>query len=73
VIRKIAPMVKDIHHLHIHRYGNHVELTLHIRLPSEMKLKDVHKIADGIESALREKMGLEATIHVDPAGEDRRK
>jgi len=69
IIVSIAPMVRDIHHFHIHRYGGHVEITFHIRLPPEMKLREVHDIVDEIERTLRKEMGMEATVHVDPAGE----
>ena len=66
IVEKVAPLATDVHHLHIHRYGDHVELTLHIYLPSEMALKDVHDIALAIEDAIRKEMNMEATVHVDP-------
>ena len=67
MVISIAPMAKDIHHFHIHRYGEHVELTFHICLPKEMTLGEVHEIVDRIERKIREEMGMEATIHVDPS------
>jgi len=66
IVEKVAPLATDVHHLHIHRYGDHVELTLHIYLPSEMALKDVHDRALAIEDAIRKEMNMEATVHVDP-------
>ncbi|MGB5989244.1 MAG: cation diffusion facilitator family transporter [Marinifilaceae bacterium] len=55
-----------IHHVHIHSYGDHIELTFHIRLPSEWNLVDAHSISDKLEKSLIEKYGYDPTIHVDP-------
>lgn len=59
---------EDIHHIHMHKYGDHIELTFHLFLPPQMNLRDAHSIADRIEEAVREKMKAEATIHIEPAG-----
>lgn len=61
-------LARDIylHHLHLHEYGMHKELTFHIRLPSEMQLQEAHRIADQIEDVIRDKMQIETTIHVEP-------
>lgn len=54
------------HHFHIHNYGTHSELTFHIKLPPQMSILEGHDIADKIENNLREKMGVETTIHIEP-------
>ena len=56
-----------LHHLHCHKYGDNTELTFHIRLPAEMKLNEAHRITDKLENKIREKMNIEATIHIEPA------
>ena len=56
----------SFHHFHLHNYGSHKEITFHIKLDPEMKLKDAHKIADCIENQIRDKFKIEATIHVEP-------
>ena len=56
----------NAHHFHIHNYGTHSELTFHIKLPPEMTILEGHKIADKIENKLREKLGVESTIHIEP-------
>ncbi len=56
----------QLHHLHFHEYGNHKELTFHIRLPNTMQLQKAHHIADTLERLIRQKMDIEATIHVEP-------
>lgn len=69
IVNRVAPQTDHVHHLHLHRYGDHVELTLHLRLPPRMRLQEVHAIAHRVETALREEMGVEATVHVDPREE----
>lgn len=54
------------HHFHIHNYGSHSELTFHINLPPDMTISEGHSIADRIEKQVREKMGVESTIHIEP-------
>jgi len=56
----------DIHHIHLHSYGNHQELTFHIRLPSRMDVETSHSITKTIEKVIKEKLGMVATIHVEP-------
>ena len=55
-----------LHHVHVHRYGDHVELTMHIRLPKEKTLQEAHAIADKIEADILSKLHIEATIHMEP-------
>jgi len=59
--------LNSVHHLHLHEYGEHREITVHVRLPAEMKLDEAHEIATRIEKVLREKLKLEATIHLEPS------
>jgi cation diffusion facilitator family transporter len=54
------------HHIHIHNYINHKELTLHIYLPDNMSISDSHKVTNAIEKALLDNMEIVATIHVEP-------
>lgn len=67
IIKENFKCVSDVHHFHIHRYGEHVELTFHVMLPSDMKLKEVHNVVADIEDRLRKEMNIESTIHVDPS------
>ncbi|MDI6851317.1 MAG: cation diffusion facilitator family transporter [bacterium] len=73
-VSKVDSRITGIHHFHMHRYGNHIELTFHIRLPRGLSLEEAHEITKKIENALfKEK--IEATIHVEPysEGEDLQK
>ena len=56
------------HHFHIHRYGDHVEMTMHIRLPDNMTVFDAHEIATRIETRLLEENNIAITIHIEPEG-----
>jgi cation diffusion facilitator family transporter len=71
--RKLRKMVDGmypngihLHHVHMHIYGDHKELTFHIKLPPEMSLKEAHDIANSIEDKVRKDMKIEATIHMEP-------
>jgi len=55
-----------IHHFHQHRYGDHNELSCHIKLPAEMPLEEVHSICTRIEKMILAKFNMVATIHPEP-------
>ncbi len=54
------------HHIHVHHYGSHTELTMHIKLDKKLTLETAHNIASMIEDRIRSKLGIEATIHTEP-------
>jgi cation diffusion facilitator family transporter len=54
------------HHIHMHDYGMHKEITLHIILPAEFSLEAAHTITQKIEEELENKLNLIATIHAEP-------
>lgn len=54
------------HHFHLHYYGNHKELTFHIKLDENMNINKGHQIATEIENEIREKLNIESTIHIEP-------
>ncbi len=66
IAKEASGIETHIHHIHLHRYGQHVELTMHIRLPKNTTLENAHKIADNIEMEIANKLNLEATIHMEP-------
>lgn len=61
-----SPKLDNVHHLHIHRYGDHTELTCHVHIDGNMSVADAHELVEDFEQALRERMGVEPTVHVDP-------
>ncbi|MDG5799622.1 cation diffusion facilitator family transporter [Marinilabiliaceae bacterium ANBcel2] len=56
------------HHFHIHNYGTHRELTFHIKFESEVSIGYGHEIATEIETRIFERLGVIATIHIEPHG-----
>ncbi|MFC2115640.1 cation diffusion facilitator family transporter [Bacteroidota bacterium] len=54
------------HHIHVHNYGNHTEMTLHIKLKKELPLGEAHNVASEVEDAIRNELNIEATIHMEP-------
>ena len=65
-IRREYPAVEDVHHLHVHRYGKNVELTVHVRLPARMTVEEAHGISQRMERRLADELGIAATVHVEP-------
>jgi len=66
IAKEVSDIDTHLHHVHLHRYGSHVELTMHIRLPKNTTLENAHHIADDIESQIAKKLNIEATIHMEP-------
>ena len=66
IAKEASGIETHLHHIHLHRYGQHVELTMHIRLPNNTTLENAHKIADDIELEIANKLSIEATIHMEP-------
>ena len=67
IIHALNPDVTP-HHFHLHRYGNHAELTIHLTMAPDLTLKQAHDQAHNIERELREQLDIEATIHMEPQG-----
>jgi cation diffusion facilitator family transporter len=66
ISERVAGVNTNIHHIHIHKYGNHTEITFHIKLPKEYVFEKVHNIATEIELNIKEELNIEATIHMEP-------
>ena len=59
--------IVGIHDLIVHNYGpGRQMISLHAEVPSDGDILAIHEVIDDIEVALREKMGCEAVIHMDP-------
>ncbi len=56
------------HHIHVHRYGEHTEMTMHMKLPKDMSIHDAHEIATRVEKRLKKDLGITTTIHMEPEG-----
>ena len=58
-----------LHHLRIHYYGQHKEMTAHIKLRGTLTLKQSHDVATTIENMIRDELGILTTLHVEPRDE----
>jgi cation diffusion facilitator family transporter len=65
-VHSVAPDVSEVHHCHMHRYGDHIEVTLHVRMNEDYSLRQAHEIVSRIENTLREDLNIEPTIHAEP-------
>jgi cation diffusion facilitator family transporter len=64
--RTVYPEDIDLHHVHVHYYGKHAELTCHIYLPGEITLDEAHGVASHLERMIEEKYSLDVTVHMEP-------
>ena len=62
ITRNISGEKLHLHHIHIHNYGNHSEITFHIKFLGSNKIEDIDKIVREIKSDIRENLKMEATI-----------
>lgn len=72
IIQKIYSISKEvyhgelyIHHFHMHRYGNHTEITFHIRLPGSYNLKDANQITYEFRRRIKNELNIYTTIYID--------
>ncbi len=73
LVKKVKDIVSEIeseelqpHHFHIHNYGNHQELTFHLRFEKSLDIETSHKIATKIELEIKNRLSIDATIHIEP-------
>ena len=69
-IRSTDTDIISAHHYHVHKYGDHTELTFHVKLPGKMNLNEAHDIASKIEATIKSELNIEATIHMEPIKKD---
>ena len=67
--QELAGRPLQVHHVHLHEYGDHTELTMHINMNGEVTLRRAHEMASALEQAVRERLGMEATVHIEPGGD----
>jgi cation diffusion facilitator family transporter len=66
IAESTSPLILGVHHIHVHEYGEHVEITLHIDLPDEITLEEAHKVATLVEEKIKSELGYEVTVHCEP-------
>ncbi len=58
-----------LHHIHIHRYGEHTELSCHIKLAPDLSLNEAHEICTKVEAIIFREFGFISTVHPEPVEE----
>ncbi len=65
------PEIIGVHDLIVHDYGpGRVMISLHAEVPANQDVLALHDGIDNVERELREKLGCEAVIHMDPVVTD---
>ncbi len=65
IAREVYPHSLELHHFHVHRYGNHTEMTFHIVLPENMELKEAGRLTRTLFERIHQELDIVATIHID--------
>lgn len=58
---------RHVHDIHVHEYGNHKVISLHVRIPGEMDTVRAHHVARSVEKAISDSLDASAVVHVDPS------
>ncbi len=66
IVQKHLSPDSSVHHIHVHRYGNHSEVSFHVRMPSDTHLLESHEKISAIEKDVNSTLSMEATIHTEP-------
>ena len=66
IVKEIDPNDLQPHHFHIHNYGTRQELTFHLRFDKTLDIETCHTIATRIEFEIKNRLRIEATIHIEP-------
>ena len=66
IISETNPIIEDVHHFIIHTYGEHIVMSVDIRLPNTMSVYDAHNIASEVSSSLFKELRIHATVHIEP-------
>jgi divalent metal cation (Fe/Co/Zn/Cd) transporter len=70
ISREAAGYDPSPHHLHVFGSGLSKELTFHVTVAPGTSLEDAHALASAIESKVEASLGVEATVHIEPSGDD---
>lgn len=55
-----------IHHMLIHKYGDHCEMSCHIKLSKDMRLEEVHAVCTRVEDVMDKQFNIVVTVHPEP-------
>ncbi len=61
--------VKGLHKVMVHDYGGRKSVSLHIQVSDDLSLLESHRIASGVELAVRARIPADIVVHVEPEAE----
>jgi cation diffusion facilitator family transporter len=61
------PLVREAHDITLYEQDGGVSISLHLKMPAEVRLEEAHEVAERIEAALRAEPGVsEVQTHLEP-------
>ena len=54
--------LNDIHHIHEHSYGSHLEYTMHVYMPKDSPIYKAYSITKKFREVLRKELNIESTV-----------
>lgn len=64
--KQVTGLDLDVHHIHLHNYIIHRELTFHVCLDPALTIAEAHQQLLVFEDQIRKQLDVEPTIHIDP-------
>ena len=58
--------LNDIHHIHEHSYGSHLEYTMHVYMPKDSPIYKAYSITKKFREVLRQELNIESTVYIKP-------
>ncbi|MBT8357893.1 MAG: cation diffusion facilitator family transporter [Deltaproteobacteria bacterium] len=58
--------LNDIHHIHEHSYGSHLEYTMHVYMPKDSPIFKAYSITKKFREVLRKELNIESTVYIKP-------
>jgi len=58
--------LNDIHHIHEHSYGSHLEYTMHVYMPKDSPIYKACSITKKFREVLRKELNIESTVYIKP-------
>ena len=58
--------LNDIHHIHEHSYGSHLEYTMHVYMPKDSPIYKAYSITKKFREVLQKELNIESTVYIKP-------
>jgi cation diffusion facilitator family transporter len=58
--------LNDIHHIHEHSYGSHLEYTMHVYMLKDSPIYKAYSITKKFREVLRKELNIESTVYIKP-------